>query len=199
MAVPTIISPEVKYFFNQSLVMDVMTRHERRALSRSSAYVAEVARRSIYKRNTTSKPGERPHSHTGKLRNLIRSGVDSNRVCAVAGVLTRFDVTNEGRIPNILEYGGKSKIKNNEKKYKIGDVAPIRKERGGYDFIEDNKKRRTRVTTAKLTTQKQVDRANELVKSINKTGEFEAYISARPFMNTALIQSESIISKFFQE
>ena len=181
-----VIGTKVMAYFRPTAITDVLTRHERRALSRSGAYVAEVARRSIHKRRNASQPGKPPHSHTGKLRAMIASGVDSSRVCAVAGALPRFDVYNDGKTPHVLEHGGLTKIKT-KRKFHIGDVAPIR----------TAQRRGTDVYYAKLKTDKQLERAQRITSS---GGDHKVVpIAARPFMSSALIQSESMIQRFFAE
>lgn len=150
--------PKTKIFFDRTPVIAALLKKERRALSRSGAYVAQVARTSIYKKRRPSKPGDPPHSHSGKLRQMIASGVDSNRVCAVAGALRRSDVTNAGNTPRVLEHGGRTKI-----------AKPKKQNR---------------------------NRNDEKVY-----GKFKDYavIAPRPFMSSALIQSQRAINQFFKE
>ena len=188
MTLPIAISGKINSYFEQKSIMSMLNRHNRRALSRSGAYVAEVARRSIHKKRGSSKPGNPPYSHTGKLRQMIASGVDGNRVCAVAGALIRLDVENHGKTPNVLEHGGTTVVKARKPKYKVGSTAPIAREKSGGSKI---------VRYAKISTKSQASRASSIDESL--TREHTAYISARPFMSSALIQSESRINMFFKE
>lgn len=149
--------PKKRVFFDRTPVIAALLKKERHALSRSGAYVAQVARTSIYKKNYPSKPGNPPHSHSGKLRQMIASGVDSNRVCAVAGALRRSDVLNRGATPSVLEHGGRSKVSRPK------SPAGRRKDERIY-------------------------------------GKFSEYavIAPRPFMSSALIQSQRAINYFFK-
>lgn len=185
---PTMISGKVKAYFEPNTIMSMLDRRERRSLSRSGAYVAQVARRSIYKKRGASAPGRPPYSHTGKLRQMIGSGVDSNKVCAVAGALVRLDVKNQGRTPNVLEHGGVTTVTSKPNRYKIGSYAPIAKEK-----VAGSKG----VRYAKIKSSKQIERAEVVARS--GIEEHKAYINARPFMSSALIQSEKRINMFFKE
>lgn len=191
--------PKTWIFFDRKPVVAALLKKERRALSRSGAYVAEVARRSIYKKRRSSQPGARPHSHTGKLRQMIASGVDSNRVCAVAGALRRFDALSAGVAPRVLEHGGRSRIVNKRVgKLRLGEPGPVSLRRGkGSKKIKDFKGKTRDVVYSKLRSERQLTQARKNEEILY--GKFSEYavISPRPFMSSALIQSERAIASFF--
>lgn len=191
----------VQTFFNKSQVVSNLDRLERRALSRAGAYVAETAKRSIRKQKGSARPGEIPHSHTGKLRDMIRSGVDSNNLVAVAGALPRFDVESMGLAPSALEHGGRTMFKPSKgRKYRPGDIGILRLGEGK-TLVTGADGSQIPATVGKIETHAQLARANDNLQKLNGlgTGTRSAVIAARPFMNPALIRSKTYIDRFFEE
>ena len=197
--IPRVIT-DVKTAFNKSQIVSNLGRMERHALSRAGGYVAETARRSIRKRPGTSKPGEQPYSHTGKLRDLIRSGIDSNRICAVAGVLPRFDVESQGLAPSALEHGGRTVYRPSKgKKYRPGDTGILEIGHGKSRIKMENGEE-VNVTFGKIETPAQLARANANLMKVRGVGDKPktVFIAARPFMSTALIQASPALQSFFR-
>lgn len=89
-------------FFDRAAVIGLVTKEQKKALSKSGAYIMTAARRSMRKRKKASKPGSPPSSHTGKLRNLVLFGYDAQRDSVIVG-----PVGFSGSVaPQLLEHGG---------------------------------------------------------------------------------------------
>ena len=196
-----VIKTNIRSTFNKNQVISNLSRLERRALSRAGAYVAETARRSIKRSRKQSKPGRPPFSHTDKLRNMIRSAVDANRVMAIAGALQRYDVESEGLAPAALEHGGVTKfVPSFGRKYRPGDVGIMELGKGDRTITLPSGGK-TKATYARIKTSEQLERANANLRKLNQLAEKKkvVVIAARPFMSTAMIQSQRAITSFFKE
>ena len=196
-----VLKKNIRSTFNKNQVISNLSRLERRALSRAGSYVAETARRSLKKSRRQSRPGQPPYSHTEKLRNMIRTAVDSNRVMAIAGVLRRYDVESEGLAPPALEHGGVTKfVPSKGRKYRPGDYGVMELGRGNKTIQLPNGGT-TKAVLAKIKTPEQLERANENLRKMNELASKKktVTIAARPFMGPALMRSQQAITSFFNE
>ena len=195
-----VLKTNIRSTFNKNQVISNLSRLERHALSRAGSYVAEAARRSIRKSRRQSRPGQPPYSHTEKLRNMIRTAVDSSRVMAIAGAIQRYDVESEGLAPAALEHGGVTKYTPSKgRKYRPGDVGIIELGRGNRT-IELPNGGTTKAVFAKIRTGEQLERANANLRKMNELASKKTItIAARPFMAPALMRSRQAITSFFSE
>lgn len=95
-------------FFDRERVINALTREEHKAFSKIGAYIRTRARRSIRKRKKSSRPGQPPHSHSGELRKGILFAYDPDAHGVVVGAY-RMN-SKAGNAPEILEYGGTTKV-----------------------------------------------------------------------------------------
>jgi len=95
-----------RMFFDTKRVQSAMDKKTRRVLSRFGAFVRTRARSSIRSRDTISKPGRPPHSHTRVLKDLILFGYDRMRSSVVIGPLAAST-----RGAQALEEGGTITVK----------------------------------------------------------------------------------------
>jgi phage gpG-like protein len=108
---------KLKYlFFDSPKVVRSVDKSTRKVLSRFGAFVRRTAKGSIRKRKKASAPGTPPSSHTGHLKRFIFFGYDPQRRSVVIGP-TRLTENNRGDAPSILEYGGKTTVK--DKRVKV--------------------------------------------------------------------------------
>lgn len=78
-------SQMARAFFDRKRVKNAMDRGTLRALRKGGAKVRLVARRSIRRRKSTSRPGQPPHSQTGILRESIYFAWDGRERSVVIG------------------------------------------------------------------------------------------------------------------
>jgi len=109
-------------FFDSKAVRDRTDRATRRVLSRFGAFVRRSARSSIRRRKRTSQPGSPPSSHTGLLKRFIFFGYDPRKESVVIGPV-RLTQKGRGEAPNLLEYGGTTKVEHRGKR-KRAKVRP---------------------------------------------------------------------------
>lgn len=90
-----------------SLILRMVTKTTKRALTGFGAYARAVARNSLGTGNAVSPPGQPPTSRTKMLKNSIRFGVDMARRSVVIGpVVLGVSKKVKGLVPPLLEYGG---------------------------------------------------------------------------------------------
>jgi hypothetical protein len=100
-------------FFDRAKVATAVDKGVRKVLSKFGAFVRTTAKHSIRKRKTISQPGQPPSSHVGLLRKLIYFGYDANRRSVVIGPTP---LRGQAEAPPLLEYGGRTRIKNRKGK-----------------------------------------------------------------------------------
>jgi hypothetical protein len=118
-------------FFDRLRVIRAMDAKQRKVLARFGAYVRQTAKKSIKDAPRegkldangnpvprVSKPGSPPLSHVGTLRRHIYFSYDPNRRSVVIGPII-FGNGNSGIALPALEYGGKSKRKNDGKSINV--------------------------------------------------------------------------------
>jgi hypothetical protein len=176
-------------FFDRRAVMDAVGRANQKLLSRAGAFIQRRAKSLIRKRKRASNPGEPPSSHVGTLRNLIYFGYDTANESVVIGPLPLGAI---GIVPPTLEYGGESHARRNpRRKFRtIGDGGEIRI--GGRQSITTKRNKDGKfVTYAKLNTQAQADRANQLNAELYGPETMGGgHIGPRPYMGPAFIAEQ---------
>ncbi len=105
-------------FFDPAKVLDAVDAATRGILSRFGAFVRRTARSSIRKRKGPSKPGKPPSSHVGLLKDFISFSYDSQRRTVVIGPTLIGRPTGA---PHILEYGGRTTIRDHKWKTREGE------------------------------------------------------------------------------
>ena len=93
-------------FFDSKAVIRQTDKATRRVLSKFGAFVRTRARSSIRKRKRPSAPGQPPSSHTGLLKRFIYFVLEPSRKSVVIGPTK---LNKPGGIPEVLEYGGRSR------------------------------------------------------------------------------------------
>jgi hypothetical protein len=100
-------------FFDQGKIKNKTDAATRKVLSKFGAFVRQTAKRSIRTRKGTSKPGNPPFSHTGRLKKYIYFGYDLNRRSVVIGPVVASGTSGKGgrggrggKAPQALESGG---------------------------------------------------------------------------------------------
>ena len=90
-------------FFDRNAVLRSLGRTERRFLARSGAFIRQVARRSIRKRQRASRPGQAPSNRTGLLKQIYYSFDRGSRSVVVGPAAINGA---KGDTPRLLEEGG---------------------------------------------------------------------------------------------
>ena len=185
-------------------------------LGKAAAYIRGIARRSISKKDTVSKPGNPPHSPTGRLHASIAFNVDRKLGVAVIGP-ARAIIAEIGRTH---EFGGtegrKNRAKRHQRKFdlRIGGVGPIRlgrRTRSSNVLTESQMRSRIRrtyqsATFARLLTSDQVARSKEIAAQMglppSVTGltpeSPQRRYPPRPFMRPALNRSRARLPAFWR-
>lgn len=177
-----------------------ISKKERRFLRESAKLVADRTRGSLRKGNRAAPPGKPPTSRTGKLKSLIRYGVDSGRVNSVVGAVPMFDSQSRGTAPKVLEYGG-LRIGKTPVRIKMGKKAPVAvsKTKGkGYVPYKNNRGEKFYVRYALIKTPKQLEAARAAEKQLNGQASRPGFVEARPYLNPALASASPIINRFFK-
>lgn len=174
-----------KMFFDRQAVIDAIGRGNVKTLGRAGAFIQRRAKSSIRKRKRTSLPGEPPSSHVGTLRNLIYFGFDTASRSIVVGPTPLGAI---GVVPPALEFGGTSVVRKNPRRRqrRVGTGGEIRL---GGPHGKTNKRAKDGkwVTYAKLRTQAQADRANQLNEQLYGPEHLGGKsIEPRPYMGPAL-------------
>ncbi len=186
-----------RLFFDRPAVTRAVDRAARKALTHAGGKVRLIAQRSMRyvtqpkkqgKKRKVSAPGQppravRPHPW---LRKHLYFAWDPQRKSVVVGpaVFGRRTGT-----PRRLERGGRVRIKNARRRLRrIGDGGEIDIGGSGPTVkpIENFKGETVRVRFARLRTQAQANRANELNAWLYGPNEFDATIEPRPYMGPAL-------------
>ena len=173
-------------FFDSDAVKRATNAAQRQALSKFGAYCRRVARNSIKKSRTISKPGDPPHSHTGRLKNNIYFGWDERNRSVVVGPLKIAQV--EPPVPNILEVGGVRQARYQKPDFHVGGVGPVRRRpsHNGKGLVY-----------GRLTSPRMVSRANNLFMTVYGAIKPAIY-RARPFMEPAFKKSLPIADDLFR-
>lgn len=95
-------------FFDSQKVLASVDKATGAVLSRFGAFVRRTARSSIRKRRRESVPGQPPSNRTGLLKKFIFFGYERDSRSVVIGPAKLNQKT---RAPSVLEYGGKTKVK----------------------------------------------------------------------------------------
>lgn len=176
-------------FFDRRAVIDRVGRAKAAVLSKSGAFIRRTAKGKIRYAKSASKPGNPPHAHRGKygsspLRELIFFAYDERTNSVVIGP-TPF--SGAAIAPRVLELGGTVTMKNAMRRIRrVGD--------GGEIAIGGRPCRTTKrnklgamVTYAKMRTQAQADRANQLQEILYGPLVIgPKSIAARPYMGPSL-------------
>lgn len=176
-------------FFDRMAVVNATDSATRNVLSKFGAYVRRTAKSSIRKRKAASAPGEPPSSHVGTLKNLIYfsyEATDQNVVIGPTPIGHGW-----ASVPELLEYGGGVIRRKNtlRRTRRIGDGGEIKI--GGRSCATTKTNRfGARVTYARITTQAQADRANELQELLyGPMWLSSTKLEARPYMHPAMDQN----------
>ncbi len=174
------MTADTSKFFDRAIVETEVERIELQGLKRNAFYLRRVARNSIRRRKSPSKPGKAPRSVRGDLKRGIWAMLDGSS--AVVGPV-KYDWGTGA--PNTLEFGGETVIDRSVQR-RVGDGGEVRvvSGRAGKEVRPG-----VRVVFAKITTQKQADRATAINRSI--FGPRTIRVAERPFMAPALEKSMS--------
>lgn len=104
------LSDAKKMFFDRAEVAAMLTRKERKVLSKFGAFVRQRSKSSIRKsrKGEISQPGRPPKSHTGLLKRFIFFSADPHRRSVVIGPTALPN--REAIAPSALEVGGMSEV-----------------------------------------------------------------------------------------
>lgn len=105
-------------FFDSPKIIRSVDKSTRKVLAKFGAFVRRTAKQSIRKRKKASAPGSPPSSHTGLLKRFIFFGYDRQKDSVVIGP-TRLTDNNRGDAPSLLEYGGRTTVKNKKQKSRV--------------------------------------------------------------------------------
>ncbi|MDO4571202.1 MAG: hypothetical protein Q4D38_12515 [Planctomycetia bacterium] len=175
-------------------------------LKRAGACVRRTARQSIRKvskTSTRSKPGEPPRSHRGTLREGILYDVNPATATVIVGPIKN----RAGKVPHILEFGGRTKPSSVWKKriYQVGQWGPV--------DVSDTKRWQSHQKTSghnengaavwrwtvrrRLVSEKQARRAthlwNEILHGGRLTSDDLVTIEPRPYMRPALEKNRGFV------
>lgn len=115
-----LITVSYSQFFDRKTVIDAVEKAERKQLSKAGSFVRTSARGSIRiagKKGASSKPGKPPKTPRNtprRYKDTIFFGYDRKLGSVVIGPSSRFG---DGRIPGILEFGGRQKIDGKSTRY----------------------------------------------------------------------------------
>lgn len=129
--------------FDQAKVRRTMERRGQRFLADFGEHVAEDARSSIRPATDgrSSRPGEPPRSHTGRLRSGIVYGLASDQKSVAIGT-TQEGPGGDVNVPAILEHGGRTRIRprprNSPRTRRQSDWMLRRSVRSSQDVIWDS-------------------------------------------------------------
>lgn len=173
-------------FFDSEVVKRATNNAQRQALSKFGAYCRRVARNSIKKSRTVSKPGTPPHSHTGRLKNNIFFGWDERNRSVVIGPLKTSQ--SEPPVPNVLEVGGVRQMRYKKPEFHVGGTGPVRRRpsHNGQGLVY-----------SRLTTPRMVARATLLFTATYGVVRPAIY-RARPYMEPAFKKSLPIADDLFR-
>ena len=177
-----------------------ISKKERRFLRESAKLVADRTRGSLRKGNRAAPPGQPPTSRTGKLKKLIRYGVDSGRIVSTVGAIPMFDSQSRGTAPRVLEYGG-LRVGKTPPPIKMGKKAPVavsKTKTKGYVPYKNSRGEKFYVKFAAIKTQKQLEAARTAEKKLNGQPSRPGFVEARPYLNPALASASPIINRFFK-
>lgn len=195
------ITVDTTFHLNSDAVTKLLDRQTRRAFSRAGGYIRATAKRSIKKRQGTSKPGDPPYSHTGLLKNFIFFSYDPHQKSVIVGPekLTRRGA--EGA-PKALEYGGTVQGYKRPA-LKLGDFGILRIDgttnRVGAGLVKGTVRAWGKtyiVQYGRIRTDAQLRLARENEKKIFGDGR-NANIAARPYMRPALGEAMKNLETFF--
>ena len=93
-------------FFDRAAIMGAVSKATVKIFKRFGGFVRIVAKRSIRKRKSISRPGQPPHSHTGLLKKFIFFSYDPGRRSVVIGPTPLPWRIGPVKAPPLLEYGG---------------------------------------------------------------------------------------------
>jgi len=179
--------PATRLFFDRAEVQRAVDPATRKVFSRFGAYVRNTARRSIRKRRKASSPGRPPSSHRGDLKRKIMFAYEPDRKTVVVG--PEDLPAKKGETPETLEYGGWVKTTNTRRtKRRVGDAAEIRiggRQSVSTKAMQDWQGRRRRVTYARLRTEEQARRANQLNEQLYGPTTLAGAVEPRPYMHPA--------------
>lgn len=162
-------------FFDRKVVLNAMSKTEKKEFSKQGAIVRTRARQSMRKRKKPSLPGQPPRVVKGQIKKFLFFSWDNTTRTVVVGPTLLPKGTGA---PSTLEYGGTSKGGRNPRRRlrKIGSGGEIR--------VEGK-----RVTYARIRTEAQAARANKLNEQLYGPLKFgPARIAKRPFMHPALTE-----------
>jgi hypothetical protein len=189
-------------FFDRVIVETEVERIEFEGLKRNAMYLRRVARNSIRRRKSASKPGQPPRSVRGDLKRGIEAHFERGVNESVIGPVGFGWSKGSGLVgaPNVLEFGGDTVIDNSVVR-KVGDggeirvvsgaAAGVRRDSSG-KFLRASQRGKevrpgVRVVYARLRTQAQAERATRINREI--FGPVPVRVAARPFMAPALERS----------
>ena len=183
-------------FFDRVIVETEVERIEFEGLKRNAFYLRRVARNSIRRKKSPSKPGQAPRSVRGDLKRGIYAMLDGSNAAYIGPVKYGWGTG----APSTLEFGGEAVIDNSVRR-KVGDGGEVRvvsgaaagvKRDSSGKFLRASQRGKEvrpgiRVVYAKIRTQAQADRATEINRSI--FGPRKVRVAERPFMAPSLEKS----------
>lgn len=190
------LTADTSKFLDRFVVETEVERIEFEGLKRNAFYLRRVARNSIRRKKSPSKPGQPPRSVRGDLKRGIWAVLEG-RGSAVVGPV-KYGWGTEA--PSTLEFGGESVIDKSVRR-KVGDggevrvvsgaAAGIKRDSSG-KFLRASQRGKevrpgVRVVFARIRTQRQADRATEINRSI--FGPRTVRVAERPFMAPSLEKS----------
>jgi hypothetical protein len=189
-------------FFDRVIVETEVERIEFEGLKRNAMYIRKVARNSIRRRKSPSKPGQPPRSVRGDLKRGIEAHFERGVNESVVGPMG-FGWSKGAQLvgaPNVLEFGGDTVIDRSVVR-KVGDGGEVRvvsgaaagvKRDSSGKFLRASQRGKevrpgVRVVYGKIRTQAQAERATRINREIFAPQPVR--VAARPFMAPALEKS----------
>lgn len=176
-------------FFDQDLVNRAVERGFRRQMMRWGSLSRGIARRSMRRTKSASRPGEPPRSHKGYLKKFLFFSYSARDKSVVVGP-TPLPGQSRGRVPPLLEEGGTTALVPNPRRVerRVGGSGVIdiglRTPRGATNkAVWDLTWNKKYVTFAKIQTVRQLGRVEALEEEVwgpKWTGGVR--MAARPYM-----------------
>lgn len=187
--------------FNRQTIQRRVEQATFKSLGQAGGAIRLTASRSIRKRKKPSRPGTAPNTPTGHLRRVIRYSVDQHKTEVAIGPTNSYART----IWNLHEFGGRIRKRSKpikQRRFKIGDFGPIRRDRTmARDRLGRFARRSNHFSRIRLRTKAQVARANRIIENENAMRVADSKklrnYPKRPFMGPALERMRSRLPKFW--
>lgn len=199
-----------RFFYDREAVQKALGKKRLKALRKAGGELRKRARRKLRRRKRKSRPGEAPSVHTASafatLKN-VQFGFDTFREVAVVGAIGFDNAHGDPPAPGVMEHGGEGSRVNERRTLRVvgvvGEIAidgvreyttrtgktrrvKLRKSGRSTRDVVDWKGKTRRVTYARLNSEEQARRANELNAELYGPASFSANtVAPRPFMAPA--------------